>query len=116
MTTPHKHAALIIAWANGAVIECRMRGGGPWDAMDGPGGDSTPGWFEDFQYRVRPELSFEASQVLDAFDSDVQSLLNSPVSSWPKAYIEGRYDQAKEALRAFVIKLEQKLLDQSSHI
>ena len=54
MTTPHKHRDLIIAWANGATIQCKSRG--EWDTMDAPGSDgSQPGWFYNFEYRLKPE-------------------------------------------------------------
>lgn len=50
MKTPHKHAAIIKAWADGADIQyfdARMPA--PWwiDV-------STPQWNEDLQYRVKP--------------------------------------------------------------
>jgi hypothetical protein len=44
----HKHADLIIEWANGAQIQC-LRSDYTWvDAID-------PSWLERTQYRVKPE-------------------------------------------------------------
>lgn len=44
----HKHADLIIEWANGAQIQC-FRSDYTWvDALD-------PSWLEYTQYRVKPE-------------------------------------------------------------
>ncbi len=47
MTTPHKHADLIKAWADGAEIETYETG--KWMLV------SKPNWFETHQYRIKPE-------------------------------------------------------------
>jgi len=44
----HKHADLIIEWANGAQIQC-MRSDHTW--VD----DLDPSWLETTQYRIKPE-------------------------------------------------------------
>ena len=47
--TPHKHAELIKAWADGAEIQFKSQGSTDWrDA-------STPQWNLDCQYRIKPE-------------------------------------------------------------
>jgi hypothetical protein len=51
MKTPHKHAATIKAWADGAEIQCRNECDRVWKDMAGP----NPCWFEDLEYRVKPE-------------------------------------------------------------
>jgi hypothetical protein len=48
MKTPHKHAELIIAWANGAEIEVQYEGC-EWFLVD------YPEWCEDAYYRIKPE-------------------------------------------------------------
>jgi len=48
MKTPHKHAALIHAWADGAEIEYR-KPNGDWVL------DDEMGWYEDYYYRIKPE-------------------------------------------------------------
>jgi hypothetical protein len=48
MKTPHKHAKLIKAWADGAEIEYRKQGA-YWVA------DDEMGWYEDYEYRIKPE-------------------------------------------------------------
>ena len=48
MTTRHKHADVIIAWANGAEIEYRDTPTENWRPIP------TPGWYEDCEYRVKP--------------------------------------------------------------
>lgn len=47
MKTPHKHAELIKAWADGAQIQC-MDVRGKWR-------DVSPAWDEDLDYRIKPE-------------------------------------------------------------
>lgn len=49
MSTPHKHAALIKAWADGAQIEYRTGPGLPWNTTT-----HNPSWHSAFEYRVKP--------------------------------------------------------------
>ena len=44
----HKHADVIIAWANGAEIESKVAATGEWVRA------RHPGWHEDCEYRVKP--------------------------------------------------------------
>lgn len=46
----HKHADLIIAWANGAVIQCLW----PKDEWQDCA-SNKPSWDEEIQYRIKPE-------------------------------------------------------------
>jgi hypothetical protein len=48
MKTPHKHAALIKAWADGAEIE-KQANTGEWFI------DYRPDWHEYGEYRIKPE-------------------------------------------------------------
>ena len=48
MKTPHPHAELIKAWADGAQIEA-YKGGGLWIYL------SSPTWNEGTSYRIKPE-------------------------------------------------------------
>lgn len=45
--TPHKHAALIKAWADGATIEILL--GSRWRLK------TSPHWDADYEYRIKPE-------------------------------------------------------------
>lgn len=68
--TPHKHAALIHAWADGAVIECIvMRGTNTvWIRCD------TPTWTGNVSgYRIKPEKS-EAELERDAIMKEMEAL------------------------------------------
>ena len=47
MKQPHKHAALIKAWADGAEIE--LYNFGRWQDV------KTPSWCLDLEYRIKPE-------------------------------------------------------------
>jgi hypothetical protein len=49
LKTPHKHAALIKAWADGAEIEFR------WDCLDDWRRITAPRWDQDGDYRIKPE-------------------------------------------------------------
>lgn len=46
---PHKHKDLIIAWANGAEIECYSPTDNEWYGI------SNPDWYEHMLYRIKPE-------------------------------------------------------------
>jgi len=49
MKTPHKHAAIIKAWADGEQIQAKLPEKLDWT-------DTTwPGWNTDIQYRIKPE-------------------------------------------------------------
>ena len=45
--TPHKHAELIKAWADGAEIQ--------YQDFDGSWKDDYPNWVEGTEYRIKPE-------------------------------------------------------------
>jgi hypothetical protein len=45
---PHKHAALIKAWADGAEIQCRQIDDGSWFYL------KNPTWSEYNEYRIKP--------------------------------------------------------------
>lgn len=46
---PHEHAALIKAWADGAIVECRKK-----DREKNWNISSRPMWSEDYEYRLQP--------------------------------------------------------------
>jgi hypothetical protein len=46
----HKHYDCIIAWANGAIIEVLNAEMEEWEFID------QPSWFEDNEYRIKPEV------------------------------------------------------------
>ena len=51
MKTPHKHAALIKAWADGATIQRYYAASRAWADC----GDNQPNWHVDALYRIKPE-------------------------------------------------------------
>ena len=48
MNVPHKHEAIIKAWAEGYEIEAFNPEWGQWVTVP------EPGWFNDIEYRVKP--------------------------------------------------------------
>lgn len=55
MGIPHKHAALIKAWADGAEIQLKTEGG--WVGV------SEPRWDEFQHYRIKPERVFPKTSL-----------------------------------------------------
>lgn len=49
MKTPHKHAELIKAWADGAEIEVKLLRTNRWEET------SDPSWNYEYEYRIKPE-------------------------------------------------------------
>lgn len=47
----HKHADLIVPWANGARIQLKTK--------DGWVDTKTPDWYEDFEYRIAPQATIK---------------------------------------------------------
>lgn len=45
----HKHADLIHAWAEGAVIEVKYKGLKGWSII------KSPTWIDEYEYRIKPE-------------------------------------------------------------
>lgn len=64
MKKPHKHAALIHAWADGLDIEFRNNDLCTWRSCP------TPRWLDEIQYRIRPETKLDvAIAALDSIAS-----------------------------------------------
>lgn len=63
MPTPHKHAELIKAWADGATIQVLTDDTGPSGETGNSWKNTTyPDWFTTYQYRIKPE-----PQVIECF-------------------------------------------------
>jgi hypothetical protein len=56
MKTPHKHARIIKAWANGAEIQSRENSTDSWETA------TSPSWVLYREYRIKPE-----PQVIEGF-------------------------------------------------
>ena len=50
--TRHKHADVIIAWANGAEVEVRAVSTEQWIDLD------RPEWWPDQEYRIKPDKTY----------------------------------------------------------
>ena len=67
MKTPHIHAAVIKAWADGATIEYRGTKLEDWR----PFSVCAPSWFPELQYRVKPEPKPDWIEIRDlTYNSD----------------------------------------------
>jgi hypothetical protein len=78
MKTPHKHAELIKAWADGAEVE--MWDGESWLPRE------SPYWNEAIVYRIKPEPKPDVVNMYDlrlrirlTFDGDTCKLKNAEV-------------------------------------
>ncbi len=63
MKTPHKHAEIIKAWADGAEIE--IYDDGTWKKA------WNPNWYEACVYRIKPELIVKEYNVLVDTDNHI---------------------------------------------
>ena len=77
MKTPHKHADLIKAWADGAEIEYWEKYGAQWVECGG----SAPTWEEYQDYRIKP-----------APPSDIVSYVYAHEGRWLR-FCEKRYNE-----------------------
>lgn len=100
MSTPHKHAALIKQWADGAVIEWYDPRTSTWQLTKGC-------WHEYSSYRVRPEpkLSATGARLIEQYVSSADNSLSDT-----DAVLVG----CKRRLVAYVLDLEQ--IVKESHI
>jgi hypothetical protein len=81
MKTPHKHAALIKAWADGAEIEKRV--GNEWDKHEW-----CDIWAHDSEYRIKPTPKPDIVERFMAYA--VQR--PSAVEHWEKANLKLTFD------------------------
>ena len=82
MSTPHKHAALIHAWADGAEVESRSNANPGWDE------DSFPSWTTHCEYRIKPHR-WQAEIDAQAAGVEVQGRCIGHVAWWPiEAHID----------------------------
>lgn len=72
MTQRHKHADLIIAWANGAKIQCKKSGSETWDD------EKNPTWVDHFEYRIKPEPQPDVVQYCVIYTYRAGNLFDHP--------------------------------------
>lgn len=65
MNKPHKHAEVIKAWADGAIIQWKHGPKDKWHTASGPFVKLE--WFIESEYRVNPELKDPGVVCRDAF-------------------------------------------------
>lgn len=76
MKTPHKHAEIIKAWADGEQIEVRHKSEHKWESLaTAYEGLQSPAWYEQSEYRIKPEPKPDVVQfgvaMLEGFGSKV---------------------------------------------
>lgn len=84
----HKHADVIIAWANGAEIEARSSTDRKWVVT------CNPTWWEDVEYRVKPVNKYRVA--LFRFSSDAASTYTACTDIQEEA---DRYEQHEHFVR-----------------
>lgn len=92
MKTPHKHAELIKAWADGAEIEYRDRHN-DWVSLPRCGDwDAHP----DFEYRIKPEPKPDVVLIrrvdIQCLPSDCFPNGYVTVGAWPNANLKLTFD------------------------
>jgi hypothetical protein len=93
MPNRHKHADVIIAWANGETIEFRWKTKHGWsDWLELLQYERGPlGWYEDHEYRVKPKKK-TPSQIY--FDVIAQNSVQEGLKAVIEAYKRGELDYA----------------------
>ena len=72
MNKPHKHAALIKAWADGAKIQYREHGDIPWK-------DTEPAWVDRYQYRIKPKtMEYRLALMVTFVGKKYVAVCNNP--------------------------------------
>lgn len=91
MNAPHKHAALIKQWADGAEIEQFSIARDKWIHAQ------APLWSENVEYRIKP-VPHKWQHVIDAFNAgDICQWLNPDTGEWePKC---GKFFSVHEIYR-----------------
>ena len=80
MNKPHKHAALIKAWADGAVIE-HYRVGFGWEECS----YNTPCWSPDTNYRIKPKyIKCRMYLWRDPYSNAIHAGVDEGVSPTPR--------------------------------
>lgn len=91
---PHKHAALIKAWADGAKIERKSAG----DWVEHNWCDL---WHHDYEYRIKPEPK---PDVVKYCEADIDEVGDLTLSTWASDNLKLTFDgNTKKLIKAEVI-------------
>lgn len=96
MKTPHKHAELIKAWADGADIEVK----GPLDKEWYP---SKPDWHDELEYRIKPEPKPDVVLYANAYPHlmhQTESISRDFAGGGSKGVIKYAFDGETGALKS----------------
>lgn len=87
----HKHADLIIEWANGAEIQIYVSKRGDWMWVD----TCEPMWLESAKYRIKPEPK---PDVVMRYGADRRGIYKEPVGAFNlKLTFDGETGKLKAA-------------------
>ena len=105
MKTPHKHAEVIKAWAEGARIEVFAAFNNTWNPT------VNPLWDCGLKYRVRPEavLSLEASTLVSQLIQATKVAMSNHNTTRANACLNTR-DGITAQLQHYILTLEQVAL------
>lgn len=81
--TPHVHAAVIKAWADGKPVEGRESPTLSWQLIE------NPGFVKDYEYRIKPEAVVDYAVVLSDGRPDV--VFTSPITCLSDYYSPNNY-------------------------
>lgn len=81
--TPHVHAEVIKAWADGKAIEFRPGSDYKWRNAD------NPRWVTEYQYRIKPEEVVDYTMVL--VEGRPGAIFTSTISELPYYYVANNY-------------------------
>ena len=61
----HKHYDVIVAAAEGKEIQSRWDSNHPWETMGGHRALNGCTWYEDHQYRIKPEVQYPCTRMTE---------------------------------------------------
>jgi len=96
---PHKHAELIKAWADGAVIEFRYVLSNHREIVwsEWFTANLTPAWSEDYEFRIKPEPKPDVVKRMSLFIDTQHHLIFSQDGDNLKLTFDGETGELKSA-------------------
>jgi hypothetical protein len=86
MKTPHKHAELIHAWADGAEIEYFSNADCKWCCI------TVPNWADNVEYRIKPEPKPDAVEYLFAKRDGAETSIKWKISGCDSQNLKLTFD------------------------
>lgn len=97
MCQPHKHAAVIKAWADGATIECRTPDRRSWQVINTSPTGAGPCFYNDYEYRVKSKpLTLDEVYVAALEKANVPCGAAMYLAAWRDDFMEQLVQLLKE--------------------